>query len=324
MSAQSKSLNRREFQTVATGLFGAGLLGGAQASELCANSNAESNGLDDKNQKLIDAHVHVWTPDTKKYPLAKGYEKKDMRPASFTPEQLMKHAAPAGVNRVVLIQMSYYKFDNSYMLDVMKQFPGVYSGVAVIDENDKPAETMKKLKKQGVRGFRIVSGKKNPRKWLNGEGMKSMWKTGALEKLAMCHLINPEYLPSVAEACKTYPYTPVVIDHFARIGIDGKMRKSDLDNLCALAKFKTVSVKISAYYALGAKKVPYHDLKSMIRRCIDCFGPERLMWASDCPFQVQGDHTYKASIDLIKSEMEDLSESDKAWMLQKTAEKVFF
>jgi predicted TIM-barrel fold metal-dependent hydrolase len=60
----------------------------------------------------IDAHVHVWTPDTLHYPLAKGYKKEDMKPASFTPEELFKHTRPAGVNRVNLIQMSYYGFDN--------------------------------------------------------------------------------------------------------------------------------------------------------------------------------------------------------------------
>jgi predicted TIM-barrel fold metal-dependent hydrolase len=60
----------------------------------------------------IDVHVHVWTPDTLHYPLAKGYKKEDMKPASFTPDELFKHTRPAGVNRVNLIQMSYYGFDN--------------------------------------------------------------------------------------------------------------------------------------------------------------------------------------------------------------------
>ena len=36
----------------------------------------------------IDAHVHVWTPDTAHYPLAKGYTKDDMKPPSFTPQEL--------------------------------------------------------------------------------------------------------------------------------------------------------------------------------------------------------------------------------------------
>lgn len=154
--------------------------------------------------------------------------------------------------------------------------------------------------------------------------MKEMWKCGASEGLAMCHLIDAKFLPSIDQMCRKYPTTPVVIDHFARIGVDGKIRKSDLDNLCALAKHKTVSVKISAYYALGKKKAPYNDLSHMIRRCLDAFGPERLMWASDGPFQVVDGHEYEPSIDLIKSGLDYLTDSDRQWLLRKTAERVFF
>ena len=40
----------------------------------------------------IDAHVHVWTPDVDHYPLAPGYKKEDMKPPSFTPEELFRHS----------------------------------------------------------------------------------------------------------------------------------------------------------------------------------------------------------------------------------------
>ena len=46
----------------------------------------------------IDAHVHVWTPDTQAYPLATGFTKEGMKPPSFTPEQLFSHCRPEGVD----------------------------------------------------------------------------------------------------------------------------------------------------------------------------------------------------------------------------------
>ena len=140
----------------------------------------------------------------------------------------------------------------------------------------------------------------------------------------MCHLIDPEFIPSVDRMCQKYPRTPVVIDHFARVGIDGSIRKKDLDRLCRLARFPQVTLKVSAYYALGKKMMPYRDLGPMIRRVRDAFGAERIMWASDCPFQVQPGHTYQSSIDLIKRELEFLSPDDREWILRKTAERVFF
>ncbi len=271
----------------------------------------------------IDAHVHVWTPDLKSYPLAKGYKKEQMNPASFTPEQLFSHCRPHGVKRIVLIQMSYYGFDNGYMLDMMKKHPGVFSGVAVIDEDDQPARTMQDLAKQGVRGFRIRQRERAGNGWLNTKGMAAMWKAGAAHGLAMCHLCQPDSFPAIEQMCGKFPQTPVVIDHFGRLGIDGTIPEKDLDNLCRLGKQKNAHVKVSAFYALGKKKAPYRDLLPMIRRLLDAFGPERLMWASDGPFQVVDGHHYGPSIDLVK-EADFLSAGDKAWLLQKTAEKVFF
>ena len=87
--------------------------------------------------------MHVWTPDTARYPLASGFNVAGMRPPSFTPEQLFTHCRPCGVERVVLIQMSFYRFDNSYMLDTIRRFPGVFRGVAIVDSDaDRPQNQM--------------------------------------------------------------------------------------------------------------------------------------------------------------------------------------
>jgi predicted TIM-barrel fold metal-dependent hydrolase len=128
----------------------------------------------------IDAHVHVWTPDTVKYPLAAGFQKTDMQPASFTPEQLFAHCRPEGVTRIVLIQMSYYQTDNRYMLDMIAAHPGTFSGVAIVDENAPDVlGRMKALKAQGVRGFRLYPKGADVAAWLGSPGMKAMWTAAA-------------------------------------------------------------------------------------------------------------------------------------------------
>ena len=269
----------------------------------------------------IDAHVHVWTPDIKQYNLGPGYRKEQMQPPSFTPEELLAHARPCGASRIVLIQMNFYQYDNSYMLDTIRNFPDVFRGVAVIDENHEPEKEMRRLARLGVRGFRI-----SPRGqgWLDSPGMTTMWEVGAKDGLSMCHLVDPDALPSIHRMCRKFPETPVVIDHFARIGADGLIRDQYVQELCRLAVHKRTAVKVSAFYALGKKQAPYVDLVPMIRRLLDAFGPERLMWATDCPFQVQNGHTYKDSISLVLDHLDFLSKSDRQWMLRKTAERIFF
>ena len=281
----------------------------------------------------IDAHSHIWEPETDHYPLASGQTKADLDPPSFTPQELFDICRPHGVERVVLIQHTiYHRFDNRYITDTIARFPGRFSGVAVVDDHsERPQDEMLRLKAKGIRGFRIVprdwhgdQGPVAPAKWLIADGMKSMWKAAGENGLAMCPLIHPEYLPAVSAMCSEFPDTNVVIDHFARCGIDGTIRENDVDNLCELASHKNTYVKVSAFYALGMKSPPYTDLVPMIRRVLDAFGPERLMWASDCPYQVQGDQSYAASINLIKTGIDSLSDGDRAWLLRKTAERVYF
>ena len=294
----------------------------AQASLATLSSCATLNRL---SAAYIDAHVHVWTPDIKHYPLAAGFAKDDMQPASFTPRQLLAHSEPEGVSRIVLIQMSYYGTDNSYMLDAIAHRPRTFSGVAIVDES-KPdvAATMRSLAEQGVRGFRITPGGRDLNEWLGSPGMATLWKTAATEGLAICPLINPEALPLIDKMCQRYPDTTVVIDHFARVGMAGPIKERQLHDLCRLARHHHTFVKTSAFYALGEKKAPYLDLAPLIRRVRDAFGASRLMWASDCPFQVDPGHNYHDSIALIRDRLDFLTPDEKTWMLRGTAEQVFF
>jgi predicted TIM-barrel fold metal-dependent hydrolase len=274
---------------------------------------------------FIDAHAHIWTPDTARYPLAAGWRRLNMAPPSFTAEEFRRHWSGTGVNRAVLIQMSFYGYDNSYMLDAIARAPQTFVGVAVIDADaPRPDLEMRKLKALGVRGFRIYAKDRPPESWLSSDGLHAMFSTGAAENLAMCCLIDPPELPALDRMCRDFPDTPVVIDHLCRIGVGGKIARDDVKLLCDMARHKRVSVKVSAFYALGQGKPPYRDLAPFIEQVYRAFGANRLMWASDCPFQVEGEHTYAASIDLIREGLPFLSDDDQQWLLHKTAEGVFF
>lgn len=273
----------------------------------------------------IDAHSHIWTREVQKYPLATGKTPADLAPPSFTAEELLAVAEPENVERVVLIcHHPYYGFNNSYLIDSAARYPQAFRIVGALDENQPhPDAQMRTLLKQRVTGFRItplVSGEK----WLESPGMALMWRTAAETRQAMCCLINPDNLTQVGKMCERHRETPVVIDHFARIGMMGEVRREDLDRLCALSRFDKLCVKVSAFYALGKKQPPYHDLVPMIKRLHDQFGPSRLMWASDSPYQIQGEHTYRASLSLVRDHLNFLSEKDREWLLYKTAEQVYF
>jgi predicted TIM-barrel fold metal-dependent hydrolase len=292
---------------------------------------------------FIDAHVHVWTDDIAHYPLGAGWTKEDMMPRRFTPEDLFKHCKPAGVDRVNLIQMSFYSpkdksskngkgFDNSYMLDMIALYPETFVGTAVIDPAAAaPDRLMGELAKKKVRAFRIYPGLERGTKpnagagerWLEAEGYARMFAAGARNNQAISCLINPDALPDLDRLCKKFPDTPVIIDHLCRIGADGTVRDRDVDALCAMAAHKRVLVKVGAFYALGKKEPPYTDLAPLVRKVVGAFGARRCMWESDCPFQVDR-HKYTDSVDLVRKHLDFLTDDDRDRLLRRTAEDFFF
>ena len=284
-----------------------------------------SETLGEDSTAWIDSHVHVWDHDREKYPVAASFRDKKIIPPVFSPVELEKEQEGTGVTRTVLIQMSFFEYDNSYMLDVIAGNPDRYRGVAIVDETQPKVDaTMKKLSEQGVSGFRLYAFPDRVKTWKGSEGIQKMWKTGGEENLAMCCLTDPLSLPVIDEMAARYPETPLVIDHFARIGMRGAIDRGELDQLLALARFPKAHVKVSAFYALGKKAPPYTDLGSMIRELRDAYGSERLMWGSDCPYQVQDSHSYQASVDLIAKRLNFLNQEEISHIMQNTAEKVFF
>ncbi len=275
----------------------------------------------------IDAHSHIWTPDLAHYPLAAGFQKADMQPASFTAEELLALCRPAGVGRVNLIQMSYYEFDNSYMLDMIKLYPDRFVGTAIVDPlGPDPAGTLRALRPKGVRALRIQPqySKQPPATWLEPEGYQALFALAAETGIVMSCLIGPDAFAEVDRMCARFPEAPVIIDHLGRIGVDGQIRDADVDALCALAKHPKLHIKVGAFYALGKKAAPYTDLAPLIQRVVRAYGPQRCLWESDCPFQVVAPHTYTDSLALIRTRLDFLSAADRAWLLHRTAERLLF
>jgi len=271
-------------------------------------------------QGYVDAHVHLWTPDRRAYPRAAGAA--DCDPASFTPEDFLSTARPSGVGRAVLVQMTFYGTGNSYMLDAIRRHPGVFAGVALVDTAAPEAQIVK-LAAAGVLGVRLLP-EIHASTWRDLPGMRRLWELAVDTGLLICPLVNPDALPHVGAMCARYPKARVIVDHLGRIGMDGQIRARDVDALCALAAYPNTYVKISAFYALGARRPPYTDLVPLVARVCDAFGPRRLLWGSDCPFQLLDGHTYAGSLAFIKEALDFLPPADREWPLRLTAESLFF
>ncbi len=279
---------------------------------------------------FIDAHSHVWSPDIERFPLGPWAVKEQMKPASFTAEQLLELARPHGVDRFVLVQHSpLHGYDPAYLLDCQRRHPGVFAVIAMIDERrpDLP-QRLSRLREQGVRGIRINPGihgdrtpVADPPNWLKAAPMRALWVQATEQRIALCPLLAPPILASLDPMCEEFPDVTCVIDHFGNVEPSDE---SHVRQLLRLARHRNVHVKLSAYYKFGNRKPPYDGLIPLIRRVIDTFGPHRLMWGSDCPYQLQNGNTYADAVALIRDRIDALPQADRQSMLRETARRLFF
>ena len=62
----------------------------------------------------------------------------------------------------------------------------------------------------------------------------------------------------------------------------------------------------------------------MIKQLFESFGAQRLMWASDCPYQLDDGNNYAASIGLIRDQIDFVTDDERKQLLCGTAEQTFF
>ena len=214
------------------------------------------------NGGIVDAHVHIWTDDTKNYPLADGFAMKDLWFPSFTAEELMALGDEAGVRRYNLVQMTWYGVDHRYILDVIRRYPGRFAGTGIVPAVTdvslaSPDATMIELSKGGVYAFRIRGKSTRPKlfndgpQWMEHPGYDKMFAAGAEHNLALSFLMSPTDLPEVDRMCAKYPETPVIVDHFALIGSNNTFNEDDIQQLCRLARHRRAMLKLGGFYAIN-------------------------------------------------------------------------
>lgn len=148
--------------------------------------------------------------------------------------------------------------------------------------------------------------------------------------LPVCVFI-PGYAERLTPYLERFPGVEFVIDHCG-MGFPGipqgrsapeearALDPANLDEVLKLARFANVSMKWShAQSHFDVPVFPYEGLRPLLRKAIEAFGADRLMWASDKT--VMFGHTWSDLLHGLRDDPE-LSADEKAWLLGKTARKV--
>jgi predicted TIM-barrel fold metal-dependent hydrolase len=267
---------------------------------------------------IIDPHVHVWKHDPR-YPWAKETTHPPEKDA--TPEMLLERMRANVVARTVIIQVIYYRWDNSYAADVLRQYPQYFRGVARVNPEGPaaPDDLSRLVEQQGFQGVRLSPAEDATGDWIRGPLMLPLWKRCQDLKASMNILTGTSRLPDIGLLVEKFPGLTVVIDHMADCPAD---RPDELKKLLALTRYPHVFVKVSHTWSVSKLPYPYRDAQEQVRRLYDAFGPQRLMWGTDWPM-VEAHCGYAKALAMVRDEMKFLNDEDRSWMLSRTVQRVW-
>jgi predicted TIM-barrel fold metal-dependent hydrolase len=266
--------------------------------------------------RIVDSHVHVWKHDPA-YPFAQGAR---VPARDATPEMLLDLMKANGVGKTVIIQVIHYRYDNSYLAEVLRRYPGMFQGVARVDPLDADApEHLSRLTGQGFRGVRLSPAGDASGDWFRSPLMPPLWKRCLDLKVPMTVLAPIGRMPEVALLLEKLPELTVVIDHMADCPVD---RPAELEKLIALERYPNVFVKISHTWSLSRQPYPWLDAQEHVKRLYHAYGPRRLMWATDWPI-IEDRSTYDKALTVVRDEMKFFNADDLRWVLSGTVERVW-
>jgi predicted TIM-barrel fold metal-dependent hydrolase len=266
---------------------------------------------------IVDSHVHVWQHDPR-FPFAEGAHPPA---ADASVEMLLDLMRKNGVSRTVIIQVIHYKWDNSYVADVLKRYRSEFHGVCRVNPEDPaaPDELSRWTEQHGFRGVRLSPSANADGDWIKGPLMPPLWKRCEQLKVPMTLLVPATRLPDVTPLIEKYPELTVVIDHQADSPLNQPER---LDALLALERYPKVFVKISHMWALSKHPYPYDDSQVQVKRLYDKFGAKRLMWGTDWPISLK-QLEYAKAVELYRDRIDFIQGADREWVLGKTVQQVW-
>lgn len=267
---------------------------------------------------IIDSHLHVWSDDEARYPFATRLR----RPGSV--ELLLDEMERAGVDKAVIVQPINYLYDNRYVADCLRRFPGKFAAVGLIDYKapDAPDRLERLVREDGFGGIRFHLSREPDPAVLAAPERDPLWERA--RQLGACFIVlgTAERLPFLEPIIDRFPDVPVVIDHFGHVPVDEEPPRPLLGNLLRLARYPNVYVKVSNMNGMSKEPYPHRDAARIFRLVYDQFGPQRLMWGTDFPY-VLDSCGYGPALALVRDHADFLTDEDKAWILGRTAAKVW-
>ncbi len=263
---------------------------------------------------IVDTHTHVVSLDEARYPLqctATDADDPSSWPlfARVTAEELAREMSVCGVDRACLVQgYAAYRFDNGYAVDAAERDPDRFVSVCAVDivDPDAPNQLDALARSPRMRGVRIVSGFSDGDPTLDSPEARRVWEVAERLGIVVVAFSLGDRLGGFAEAARSHPAHPVVLDHCGFVDI-----AAELDRLEPLVRLENVYLKVSTRVLVQS------DPATIVDRLVDGFGVDRLLWGSDYP--ASHERSYRDWVELARTSTRHLTSDQAERFLSGTA-----
>jgi predicted TIM-barrel fold metal-dependent hydrolase len=296
---------------------------------------------------LFDSHAHLVAHDQGRYPrnpLSRnplgpprlpgtvgrpgGHHGPEPIHAVPDPEDMLKWMAEENVVMGVAVQKRMiYRYDNSLILDACDQHPDLLLPLVILDAEDEatPGLLATWRAAHGLTGVRLFGYRQEDATtpWLNSPRARRTWK--AAEELGLvvdleviCREGGHVAIPSALELAQAYPRIPIVLDHM----LEPHVTDADFGlgaGYAQLAAVKSIFFKFTSIN-LDILRESGVDAAKFLRRAVDFYGADRIMWGSDIG---TSSGTYKDMVQRALDACAHLSTAERDAVLHSTGRRVF-
>jgi predicted TIM-barrel fold metal-dependent hydrolase len=246
--------------------------------------------------EVVDAQVHAWDRDgaSFRWRLDFGSVETDAQVArhfgetTMPPERLLACMDDAGVDAAVVVSPTLYGSDTAYARHTVAHDHARLAFVGLVDP-DSPTlddDVASWRSQSGALAIRISIYFEHVMESVERGALRGVLVAGERHRVPVC-VYPPGRLDRIARVARAFPELQLVVDHlglaqpapvFPTIEGDGFGR---LPSLLELAAYPNIAVKATGVPSLSREPYPFRDVWDPLRRVIDAFGCDRVMWGTD-------------------------------------------
>lgn len=277
------------------------VLTGAMALAPCAGRNAQSTA-GARRLRIVDAQVHIWSG---------GKPTAAQRQEAVSKDQILKEMVEAGVERALIVPVSWDPLGNQTAIDAAKAYPDRFAVMGLLNiAQPQNAALIGTWKQQpGMLGVRLFLATPQAAAVLRDGTTDWFW--AAAERADLPVMVQAGgVLDDMARLAQRHPKLRLCIDSLgAPPRTSDAAAFADVPKLLAIAKLPNVVVKAEGVPTLSSEPYPHGNLHPYLRQIYDAYGPQRLFWGSDVTRLKST--SYKQAITLFTEALPWLSDRDR-------------